>query len=226
MSELVMEWWVAQTPRQVFEAIEDPFQLRRWFGAPPGGFRVGGDADADVGEPFRLDLLDDQGTPLALTGRVLAVEPDEVLWMQLAWDGGNFGPETTRASILLDPTNGGTRIEICQGPFLSPESHEAHRTYWEAAVGRLVRVISGETVPCFEEFWEESNGYAEPLGMAAYAVLAGMREAGAAPETLAQLEETLYTHLARVPEESAKVLGAVLRARLQGALPIKRSEDR
>ncbi|WP_257457988.1 SRPBCC family protein [Archangium lipolyticum] len=226
MSELVMEWWVAQTPGQVFEAIEDPFQFRRWYGAPPGGFRLGEDGDSDVGEPFRLDLLDEKGTPLALTGRVLAVKPDEVLWMQLAWDGGNFGPETTRASIILHPTNGGTRIEVRQGPFLSPESHEAHRAFWEAAVGRLVRVISGEAVPCFEEFWEESGGYVEPLGMAAYTVLAGMREAGATPETLAQLEETLYTHLARLPDETAKVLGAVLRARLQGALPTRGGGDR
>ena len=33
--------------------------------------------------------------------------------------------------------------------------------------------------------------------------------------TLAQLEETLYAHLTRLPEETAGVLGAVLRARLK-----------
>jgi uncharacterized protein YndB with AHSA1/START domain len=173
----------------------------------------------EAGDSFRVNLLDVKGAPLALTGRVLAVKPGEVLWMQLAWDGGNFGPETTRASIILNADNGGTRIEIRQGPFLSPESHEAHRAYWEANVARLLRVVSGEAVPCFEEFWEESSGFVDPLGMAAYAVLAGMREAGAAPETLAQLEETLYSHLPRVSEETAKVLGAVLRARLNGGLP-------
>jgi hypothetical protein len=173
----------------------------------------------EIGDSFRVNLLDEKGAPLALTGRVLAMKPGEVLWMQLAWEGGNYGPETTRASLILDADNGGTRIEIRQGPFLSHESHEAHRAYWEANVGRLLRVVAGEAVPCFEEFWEESSGFVEPLGMAAYAVLAGMREAGAAPEVLAQLEETLYAHLPRVSEETAKVLGAVLRARLHGALP-------
>ena len=74
-------------------------------------------------------------------------------------------------------------------------------------------------MPCFEECWEESSGFVEPLGMAAYTVLAGVREAGASPETLAQLEETLYTHLARLPEETARVLGAVLRERLKAGLP-------
>jgi len=44
-------------------------------------------------------------------------------------------------------------------------------------------------------------------------------EAGAAPETLASLEETLYAHLARLPEETARLLGAVLRARLMGTPP-------
>ena len=43
--------------------------------------------------------------------------------------------------------------------------------------------------------------------------------AGAAPETLAQLEETLYAHFARLPEETANMLGAVLRARLEGVTP-------
>jgi hypothetical protein len=70
-------------------------------------------------------------------------------------------------------------------------------------------------VPCFEEFWEESRGFIEPLGIAAYTVLAGLREAGAASEVISQLEETLYAWLPRVPEETAAVLGAVLRARLK-----------
>ncbi|HSP81273.1 MAG TPA: SRPBCC domain-containing protein [Myxococcaceae bacterium] len=218
MSELAMEKWVAQNPKQVFKAIEDPSQVRRWYGAPSGGVRLGEEGGEEVGEPFRVNLLDAKGAPFAQTGRILAVYPGEGISMELAWDGGNLGSETTRVSILLRPADGGTRIEVRQGPFSSPEIQEAHRAYWEANLGRLARVVSGEAVPCFEEFWEESSGFVEPLGMAAYTVLVGMREAGAAPELLAQLEETLYAHLARLPEETANALGAVLRARLDGAV--------
>jgi uncharacterized protein YndB with AHSA1/START domain len=216
MSELAMEYWLPQNPQQVSLAIEDPFRMRRWYGAPPGGARLGEEGGDELGEPFRVNLLDAKGTPFAQAGRLLAVHPGEGFTLELAWEGGNLGRETTRVSFMLRPAEGGTRIELRQGPFSSQESLEAHRVYWEANLGRLARVVAGEAVPCFEEFWEESSGFVEPLGMAAYAVLAGMREAGAAPETLAQLEETLYTHLARLPEETAKVLGAVLRARLNG----------
>jgi uncharacterized protein YndB with AHSA1/START domain len=219
MSELAMDRWVAQAPHQVIQAIDDPFRLRRWYGAPPGCVRLGEEGGEDVGEPFRVNLLDAKGNPFAQTGRLLAVHPGEGLTMEMGWDGGDLGRETTRVSLRVRPADGGTRIEVRQGPFSSQESLEAHRAYWEAALGRLARVVSGEAVPCFEEFWEESSGFVEPLGMAAYAVLAGMREAGAAPETLAQLEETLYTHLARLPEETAMVLGAVLRERLRGPRP-------
>jgi uncharacterized protein YndB with AHSA1/START domain len=219
MSELTMEWWVAQPQERVFEAFQDPFQQRRWYGAPPGGLRLGEEGDTDVGELFRVNLLDAKGMPLAQLCRVLEVFPGQGLVLELAWEGGGHGRETTRASLTLHPAEGGTRIEVRQGPFSSREVEEAHRAWWEANLERLTRVVAGEALPCFEEFWEESSGFVEPLGMAAYAVLAGMREAGAPPELISQVEETLYTHLARLPEESAKVLGAVLRARLQGELP-------
>jgi hypothetical protein len=51
--------------------------------------------------------------------------------------------------------------------------------------------------------------------MAAYTVLAGMREAGAPPEVIAQVEEALYAHLPRVTDDTTAVLAAVLRARLK-----------
>ncbi|HYO64905.1 MAG TPA: SRPBCC domain-containing protein [Archangium sp.] len=219
MSELTMEWWVAQSPERVFTAIENPFEMRRWYGAPPGGQRLGEEGDSEAGEPFRVNVLDAKGIPRTQTGRVLEVFPGRGFLMEVCWDGGALGSETTRLSLRLEPSGEGTRIEIRQGPLSSPELLEAYRAYWEVNVGRLLRVVSGEAVPCFEEFWEESGGFVEPLGMAAYTVLAGMREAGVPPETLAQLEETLYTHLARVPEDTARVLGAVLRVRLQGMLP-------
>ncbi|MFL5347301.1 MAG: SRPBCC domain-containing protein [Hyalangium sp.] len=214
MSELTVDVWIPQALEQVFTAFVDPFQLRRWYGAPPGCHRTGADGDVAPGEPFRVELIDAKGVPFAQLGRILSVEPGEGLVLEMAWEGGNLGRDTTRAAISLRPVDNGTRLEVCQGPFSSQEPLEAHRAYWKANLGRLARVAAGEAVPCFEEFWEESLGFVEPLGVAAYAVLAGLREAGAPPEAIAQLEETLYAHLTRLPEETARVLGAVLHARL------------
>ncbi len=214
MSELTMEVWVPQPPSELFACFEDPVKLARWYGAPPGCHRIGADGNVVPGEPFRVDLLDGQGMPFAQIGTVLALEPGVSLLLEMSWEGGALGQETTRASLTFRPVANGTRLEILQGPFSSQETLAAHRGYWEASLRRLTRVVAGEAVPCFEEFLEESRGFVEPLGLAAYTVLAGMREAGAPPEVIQQMEDTLYTHLMRLPEETAGVLSAVLRARL------------
>ena len=215
MSELVLERRLSGTPERVFAAFADPFQQRRWYGAPPGGVRLGEEGGAELGETLRMKLLDARGAPLAQWCRVMDVEPGRRLVMALAWEGQGGVGETTRAGVQLHEDGEGTRLEVCQGPFASREAEEESRRWWEANLERLERVVRGEAVPCFEEFWEESSGFAEPLGLAAYTVLAGMREAGASAELIAQVEETLYTHLGRLPEETARVLSTVLRARLQ-----------
>jgi uncharacterized protein YndB with AHSA1/START domain len=192
MSELVMAVELAQPPDRVFEAFEDPFQTRRWYGAPAGCQRIAADDSPELGETFRVKLIDARGASFSLVGRVLSVEPAKSMEMEMSWEGWDFGQETTRVSMTFHPVGSGTRLELRQGPFSSPEELQVHR-----------------------EFWEESRGFAGPLGAAAYALLAGMREAGAAPEVIAQLEDTLYTHLARLPEDTADTLGAVLRMRLR-----------
>jgi len=217
MSELLLEVRVAQALDNVFAAFDDPFRLRRWFGAPPGSYRTGGDGTMAPDEPFQVNLVDAQGVPFALVCRILSVVPGEGFEMEMAWKGGSLGREATRASITLRAIEGGTQIHIRQGPFSSPELLDANWAYWEHCLARLARVASGEAVPCFEEFWEESLGFDEPLGMAAYTVLAGMREAGAPPEVIAQVEDALYTHLTRVADDTTDVLAAVLRARLKEA---------
>jgi uncharacterized protein YndB with AHSA1/START domain len=215
MSELVMAVELAQPPERVFEAFEDPFQTRRWYGAPAGCQRVAADDSPELGEEFRVKFIDARGERFAQVGRVLSVDPAKSIEMEMSWEGRDFGEEKSRVSMTFHPVGSGTRVEIRQGPLSSPEELEMHREFWETCLGRLARVISGEAVPCFEEFWEESQGFAGPLGAAAYALLAGMREAGAAPDVIAQVEDALYTHLTRLPEDAADVLGAVLRMRLR-----------
>jgi len=215
MSELVLEIQLAQSLNDVMAAFDDPFRLRRWFVGPPGSYRTGGDGTLVPGEPFRVELIDAEGQAFAQVSRLLSVVPGEGFEMEMAWQGGGMGRETTRAAITLRASKGGTRIHIRQGPFSSSEAQEAHRAYWEHCLARLARVASGEAVPCFEEFREESVGFDEPLGMAAYTVLAGMREAGAPPEVIAQVEEALYAHLPRVTDDTTAALAAVLRARLK-----------
>ncbi|WP_224367022.1 SRPBCC family protein [Hyalangium versicolor] len=214
--ELELGVWFPQAPAELFQlAFGDGLVLRRWYGAPPGCHRTGGDNGAEPGEKFQVEMLDADGTPFVQEGLMYQVEEGQSLMFELKWKGGPLDGGKALATLSLHPAEGGTRFEVRQGPFTSTEMMEAHRTYWEENLKRLVRVAAGEAVPCFEEFWEESRGFIEPLGIAAYTLLAALREAGAPPEVISQTEETLYAHLPRLPEETASVLGAVLRARLK-----------
>ena len=216
MSELNIELRVSHPPEAVFRALEDPILLWRWFGAPPGGYRLGAQGDDAPGEPYRVDLLDARGQPFAQVGRIVEMMPGQGMVMEMGWEGGPLaGGKPTRASFRLYPHEGGTRVEVVQGPFESREALLAHEGYWEASLKRLARVVAGEAVPTLEEFWYESEGYTEPLGVAAYTVLAGLREAGAPAEAIAQVEEVLYTHLPKLPEETAGILTALLCARVR-----------
>lgn len=217
MSELVLEIQLAHPLDTIVAAFEDPFRLRRWFDAPPGCYRTGGEAAKALEEPIRIHLVDAKGTPFAQTVRILSAVSPQGLELEMAWEGGGMDGQVTHAAITFEAIEGGTRLHLRQGPFSLPEALDAHRAYWEHCFARLARIASGEAVPCFEEFWEESRGFDEPLGFAAYTVLAGMREAGAPAEVIAQVEEALYSHLPRLSDETAGALAAVLRSRLKEA---------
>ncbi|MCY1040323.1 SRPBCC domain-containing protein [Corallococcus sp. bb12-1] len=217
MSDLLLEWKLPVSPEAVFPAFDQPALIRRWFGAPPGCHRTHAPDPGALGQPYRVMLRDALGRAFAQVGCLVEAEPPRSLALEMDWEGGPLPSGRTRAELTFHPTDdGGTRVQVRQGPFVEDAARDAHRAYWEVCLGRLSRVVAGEAVPCFEEFWEESRGYVGPLGAAAYAVLAGLREAGAPPEAVSQVEDVLYTHLTRLREDTAAVLGAVLQSRVEG----------
>ena len=217
MSDLDLEWKLPVSPDAVFPAFEQPSLIRRWFGAPPGCHRTHAPDPGALGQPYRVVLRDAAGRSFAQVGCIMEAEPPRFLALEMDWEGGPVPAGRTRAELTFEPgDDGGTRLLLRQGPFADDAARDAHRAYWEACLGRLGRVVAGEAVPCFEEFWEESRGFVGPLGAAAYAVLAGLREAGAPPEAVSQVEDILYTHLSRLPEDTAAVLGSVLQSRVEG----------
>ncbi|KFE66751.1 SRPBCC family protein [Hyalangium minutum] len=215
MSELMLEVRMEHPLDTILAAFEDPFRLRRWVDAPPGCYRTGGESSKELGEPSRISLVDAQGTPFFQTIRILSPLSLQGLELEMSWEGGGLDGDATHAAITFKAYEGGTQLHLRQGPFSRLEALETHRAYWEHCFARLARIASGEAVPCFEEFCEESQGFDEPLGFAAYTVLVGMREAGAPAEVISQVEEALYAHLPRLSDETAGVLAALLRFRLK-----------
>lgn len=218
MSELAIDVWLPQTPDEVFACFEDVYGLRRWYGPPPGCLRSGEDLVLVPGEPFRIELIDGEGGSFAQEAQVLAWEPNRGLTIEMRWTGGGLPAEPSRAVIQMSASKGGTRLEIRQGPLSDRKAVEAMRACWQDNLAKLQRVAAGEAVPCFEEFRDEAKGFVDPLGLAAYAVLAGLRESGAGSEAVDAVEETLYSHLPRLSEELAEILGTVLRERIRNQL--------
>ncbi len=214
MNELVLAHHFAHPLAEVFQACTEPEQARRWWGAPPGYRRVGTTGTLAPGAKFRMDIRGATGERVVLIGQLREVTQDRSLTVATRWSGGPLDGRTTTVVLTFAAEGAGTRLDLRHGPFDEDRLLEGHRAYWQHAFGRLARVLAGETLPCFEELLEESRAFQDPLGVAAYAVLAGLRAAGAPAETIAQVEATLYTHLAALSAEPYGMLADVLRARL------------
>jgi hypothetical protein len=62
MNELAMEVWVPKAPEELFRlAFDDGLRLRRWYGAPPGCFRTGGEIASGPGDTYRVALTSPTG---------------------------------------------------------------------------------------------------------------------------------------------------------------------
>lgn len=210
----LMEHRLAHPPEAVFAACSEPELARRWWGAPPGYRRVGTAGTLAPGAKFRMDIRGPGGERVVLIGQLRDVVPGRALTMATRWSGGPLDGRTTTLTLTFEPDGAGTRLALRQGPFDDPRLLEGHRAYWAHTFARLERVLAGEVIPCFEELRDESRAFQDPLGVAAYAVLAGLRGAGAPAEAIAAVEATLYAHLPDLPEETCDLLADVLRARL------------
>lgn len=192
---------LAGSPDDVVRAFTDPFRFRRWYAGPPGAVRVGAEGSLDA---FTIRFVDDAGRPFLQRGRIVELGPARIV-VESRWTGGGLPRAKSRAVLTLGRSGKKTHLAVRVPKALAP--------LWRANTGRLARLLAGEAPPCFEELADEAHGFEGVLGAAAWAVLAGMREGGASPRELARVEDALYTHLARAPEETQALLRAVLQSR-------------
>ena len=126
---------------RIYQALMDPELLPHWYG--PQGWSVHPESlelDPRPGgiRRFAMVMDDDPQMGAPSHGRHAAIVPEEMLEIQEALPGPDGEP--TEHLILLRielvPVDGGTRIELLQGP-LPEEVHATAKGAWDSSIDRL-----------------------------------------------------------------------------------------
>ena len=101
---------IAAPPERVFRAITEPGEIVRWWGSDELYRTTNHVADLRPGGAWRSEGKGADGTPFAVEGEFILVEPPHRLSMSWkpGWDGGNV----TTVTYLLEPTETGTRLTL------------------------------------------------------------------------------------------------------------------
>ena len=127
---------IAAPPERVFRAITEPGEIVRWRGSEELYRTTNHVADLRPGGAWRSEGKGADGTPFAVEGEFILVEPPHRLSMSWrpGWDGGNV----TTVTFLLEPTEAGTRLTLRHEGFGDrAEPCRDHADGWERVLGWL-----------------------------------------------------------------------------------------
>ena len=156
---VLAEIFIAAPPERVFEAISNPSQTAKWWGAK-GLYRLS-ETTADVrpGGKWRSAGFGDDGTPFHVEGEYLEVNPPRRLVH--TWTSSYMGPVKTVVywDLQPQPVHGlhpggprkagtGTLVKLRHEGFAgAPQAAMSHGEGWKRVMGWLVAFVEkGETV--------------------------------------------------------------------------------
>jgi len=153
------EIFIAAPPARVFQAITDPNQMPRWWGAHDAYRIKEYKADVRVGGKWSSEGVAADGRTFRIDGEYLEIDPPRLLVH--TWLADWTGPIKTIVRWELEPQsihglhpNGpqragtGTLLKIRQEGFVgSPAAAAGHAEGWKRVMGWLVAYIEkGETI--------------------------------------------------------------------------------
>src|SRR3954465_11772847 len=123
---------------RVFAAFVDAEQLRRWWG--PAGFTVQGlQFDAGGGPDSRIPREPPDGDFFHICGTFRAVEPPHRLTYTFNYEEPDPDDQETLVTLTFEPTDGGSRVTLDQGPFKTAVRLGLHRDGWTETFERFER---------------------------------------------------------------------------------------
>lgn len=129
---------VPATPQRAFDALTSA-EVEAWWGAPGLYSMRGWRSDMRVGGRWAVEVHLPGGTVQPAGGEYLIVDaPQRVtLSRQYRWDHPTLGRQVTRVTYRFEPIEGGTRVNVRQDEFGSPEAAREHANGWTRTLDLL-----------------------------------------------------------------------------------------
>ncbi len=147
MTSMTLSRWFDAPRSVVYRAFTEADQLAAWFG--PVGFSVPSESvsvEARVGGHQRLTMVSDADPTFTspLDATFTEVVPDERLVGTTDVTGipGFEGIEGFTLTLDFSDEDGGTRLEVCQGPYTA-EMAAGAGFGWESSFTKLDKVLAG-----------------------------------------------------------------------------------
>jgi uncharacterized protein (TIGR03086 family) len=149
-------------PDEAFALVTEPERLRRWAAVC---------ATVDLRAGGNWSWLVTPGHVAA--GRVHEVEAGRRLVLGWGWEGdASLPPDASTVTIVIEETDGGSRLTLSHAGLPTPESQTGHAEGWRHYLDRLELVaVKGEAGP---DEWAWAPESLDPI-VAGYAVLAAIQ---------------------------------------------------
>ena len=132
---------VLPTPRtEIWTAMTDPAQVRRWWG--PRGFSVPAlEFEPAVGDSLRITMQPPEGEAFHLDGEFREVDPPSLLAFTFRWDPPEPDDRETVVRLSVRDRGPRTEVDLEQGEFATQERLTLHDDGWSESFEKLEELL-------------------------------------------------------------------------------------
>ncbi len=141
---LNLECTLDAPPEEVFRMLTESTELVKWWG--PQDFTIpAAELSLSEGGRYRFRMAPPDGEPFHLSGEFLEIDPPWRLVYTFLWEEPTPDDRETVVDLSLGSTGEATRLVLSQGPFLTDERLELHRSGWTESFEKLQAVLNSRT---------------------------------------------------------------------------------
>lgn len=144
---IIVEGYIAASPKAVFRAWTDPAIVMKWFGPRPHSL-LSANIDLQVGGIWRFVMCNNGGETMGFEGEYLVIDPDHRLVMN--WSkfikvssGPNDVPAVSQVDITLYGKGVGTDIRIVHSAISDKDTRIGFTDGWEHGIKNLRSMFDG-----------------------------------------------------------------------------------